>query len=172
MDIYHQGILSMIATKILVVVLMLVFVFDFTLFSAPTLARELENGVDIMTALGVKTGFENAGFPENGDKEVSYTALFAMTAYNSEVGQCDSTPCITANGFNVCKHDTEDTIATNVLAFGTRVRIPDLFGDRVFVVRDRMNERYSNKNRIDVWMKSKENAQDFGVRVATIEVLK
>ena len=84
-------------------------------------------------------------------------------------GQSDATPCITANGFNLCKHGIEDSIAANFLKFGTKVRIPDLFGDRVFVVRDRMNRRYTD--RVDIWMKSYDNARDFGLKYAKIEVL-
>lgn len=92
-----------------------------------------------------------------------------MTAYNSEVAQTDDTPCITANGFNVCEHGIEDTIAANFLPMGTKVRIPDLFGDRIFIVRDRMNARYPD--RVDIWMKHRTDAINFGVKVAKIEVL-
>ena len=92
-----------------------------------------------------------------------------MTAYNSEIAQCDASPCITANGFNVCKHAKEDTIAANFLRFGTKVRIPELFGDRVFIVRDRMSKKYNN--RIDIWMLKKSDAKQFGVKYAKIEIL-
>lgn len=97
------------------------------------------------------------------------TSEHVITAYNSEAAQTDSSPCITASGFNVCEHGLEDTIGANFLKLGTKVRIPELFGDQVFVVRDRMNKRYSN--RIDVWMVEKEDALKFGVKTAKIEVL-
>lgn len=92
------------------------------------------------------------------------------TAYTSEVAQTDASPCITANGFNVCKHGIEDVIAANWLPMGTKVRIPDHFGDRVFTVRDRMARKHSDK--IDVWMKDKKNAMRFGKRTVKVEVLK
>jgi len=92
-----------------------------------------------------------------------------MTAYNSEAGQTDDSPCITANGFNVCKHGIEDTIAANFLPMGTKVKIPELYGDRVFVVRDRMNKKHPN--RVDVWMKNRSDALKFGVKVAKIQVI-
>lgn len=92
-----------------------------------------------------------------------------MTAYNSEAGQTDDSPCITANGFNVCEHGIEDTIAANFLPLGTKVKIPDLYGDRIFVVRDRMNKKHPN--RVDVWMKDRHDALQFGVKVAKIQVL-
>ncbi|HOD87002.1 MAG TPA: hypothetical protein PKY61_01820 [bacterium] len=101
--------------------------------------------------------------------KVIRTSTHTITAYNSDPAQTDNTPCITANGFNVCKHGEEDTIAANFLQFGTKVRIPELYGDRIFVVRDRMNKRYSD--RIDIWMKEKTDARQFGVKVAKIEVV-
>jgi len=107
---------------------------------------------------------EKQAIPNNkGSRFVS------LTAYNSEVGQTDGDPCTTANGFNVCKHGVEDTVAANFLPFGTRIMIPALFGDRVFVVRDRMNRRFSN--RVDVWMLKKSDAMKFGVRQAEVIIL-
>ncbi|MDD2257748.1 hypothetical protein EOL72_01205 [Candidatus Falkowbacteria bacterium] len=107
------------------------------------------------------------------EEEIKYrvikTSEHIITAYNSEAAQTDSSPCITANGFNVCEHGIEDTIGANFLKLGTKVRIPELFGDQVFVVRDRMNKRFSN--RVDVWMVEKKDALKFGVKTAKIEVL-
>lgn len=102
--------------------------------------------------------------------EVAWSRKYTMTAYTSEVAQCDASPCITANGFNVCRHGIEDTVAANFLPFGTKIRIPALFGDRILIVRDRMNSRY--QERVDVWLKSYDNAIDFGVKYVEIEVLK
>lgn len=101
--------------------------------------------------------------------KVIRTSTHVITAYNSEAAQTDDSPCITANGFNVCEHGVEDTIAANFLKFGTKVQIPELFGDRVFVVRDRMNKRYSN--RVDVWMLDRHDAIQFGVKTAKINVV-
>lgn len=105
---------------------------------------------------------------EKVEKVIS-TSLRKMTAYNSDVDQTDNSPCSTATGFNVCEHGVEDTIAANFLKFGTRVRIPELFGDRIFVVRDRMHPK--NNQKVDVWMKSHADAMKFGVKIAKIEVL-
>ncbi len=118
-----------------------------------------------------RNGMNRNYLPENDERDVAYVTKIVFTAYNSEVGQCDATPCITANGFDVCKHDKEDTIAMNGIKFGTKIRIPELFGDRVFVVRDRMNARYGS-NRADIWMRDKADAKQFGVKVAKVEVLK
>ena len=107
--------------------------------------------------------------PENDVWQAKHMSDHTITAYNSEVGQCDDSPCITANNFNVCDHGIEDTIAANFLTFGTKVRIPELFGDRVFIVRDRMNKRYPS--RVDIWMLEKQSAIQFGIRYMKIEVL-
>ena len=101
--------------------------------------------------------------------KVLKTSVHVITAYNSEAAQTDDDPCTTANGFNVCKHGQEDTIAANFLKFGTKVQIPELFGDRVFVVRDRMNKKHPD--RVDVWMKEKHAAIHFGVKTAKIQVI-
>jgi 3D (Asp-Asp-Asp) domain-containing protein len=101
--------------------------------------------------------------------KVLRVSTHTITAYNSEAGQTDDSPCITANSFNVCEHGVEDTIAANFLKFGTKVQIPELFGDRVFVVRDRMNKKHAN--RVDIWMKEKTAAKKFGVKVAKIQVI-
>ncbi len=95
-----------------------------------------------------------------------------ITAYTSDVAQTDDSPCKTASGLDVCKRDIEDIVATNFnwLPFGTRVKIPELFGDRVFIVHDRMNRRYTQ--RLDVWMKSYDDAVKFGKQYAAVEIYK
>ena len=80
-----------------------------------------------------------------------------MTAYNSEVGQTDADPFTAADGTTTY----DGMIAVNFLPFGTKVRIPELFGDKVFTVHDRMNRRYWY--RVDVWMKDKSAAKKFGL---------
>ncbi len=81
-----------------------------------------------------------------------------VTAYSSTVDQCDSTPFITASG----THVRDGIIATNALAFGTKVKFPSVYGDKVFTVEDRMNKRYTD--RADIWFETREEAIKFGVR--------
>jgi len=155
----------------LILALILVFLFDFFLFAAPVLANEAVAAEELEQILADKnqTVMNVNNLPENDIWQVKYTTIRTITAYNSESGQTDDSPCITANNFNVCEHGQEDTIAANFLSFGTKVRIPELFGDRIFVVRDRMNRRYPN--RVDVWLLEKQAAKNFGVQRATIEIL-
>lgn len=96
------------------------------------------------------------------------TLVVPITAYTSEAAQTDSTPCIAARGFDLCAHDEEDVIAANFLPMGTKVKIPELYGSRVFTVVDRMNPRYDR--RVDIWMREYEDARAFGMKFATIEV--
>lgn len=94
----------------------------------------------------------------------SYTMVVPTTAYNSEEGQTDSTPFITASGTRV-RHGV---VAANFLPIGTRVKIPNYYGDQIFVVEDRMNARYTK--RMDIWMEKKSDALAWGIRNVTIEV--
>ena len=89
-----------------------------------------------------------------------------VTAYSSAPEETDDTPFITASG----KYVSDGIIANNMLPFGTRVRIPDLYGDKVFTVEDRMNKKKSDYH-IDIWMPSKPLAVNFGVKTAEIEIL-
>ncbi|MBD3252034.1 hypothetical protein GF380_06350, partial [Candidatus Uhrbacteria bacterium] len=55
-----------------------------------------------------------------------------MTAYTSRPEETDDTPFITADG----SHVRDGIVAANFLPFGTKVRIPSLFGDQIFEVHD------------------------------------
>ncbi len=87
-----------------------------------------------------------------------------VTAYSSTPDQTDDSPFVTANGTWV--HD--GTLAANFLSFGTKVRLPDYSGDKVYVVEDRMNQRYTY--RADIWMETREAAKQFGVRTLKMEI--
>ncbi len=88
-----------------------------------------------------------------------------VTAYSSTPEETDDTPFTTASGTDVHK----GIIATNFLSFGTQVKIPELFGDRIFVVEDRMHRRKTDF--IDIWMPTKEEAKEFGIARAKIMVI-
>lgn len=168
----HNKIITLKQAKKVIIFLVFIFCFEFLLFPAPTIASQIEEIADNSQNQAeqvISTQF-NGKLPESAEVDIKFSKHFIITAYNSEAGQTDDSPCITANGFNVCENGIEDTIAANFLPFGSKVKIPGLFGDRVFIVRDRMNKRFSN--RVDVWMIEKPAAIKFGVKVAKIEVLK
>jgi 3D (Asp-Asp-Asp) domain-containing protein len=102
-----------------------------------------------------------ASFEGRKPKMVRYVTV---TAYSSTVDQCDDTPFITANG----KWVYDGLVAANFLKFGTEIKIPEYFGDKVFTVNDRMNPKYNS--RVDVWMPTREAAVQFGARYLKIEI--
>jgi len=93
----------------------------------------------------------------------TYTAV--ATGYSSTVDQCDADPFTTASGTTVHR----GTLAANSLSFGTEVMFPDYFGDRVFIVEDRMAKRFSN--RMDIWFETRSEALQFGKRTLKVMVL-
>ena len=88
-----------------------------------------------------------------------------VTAYSSSPDETDDTPFITASGTSV--HD--GVVATNELPMGTKIQIPAIYGNKIFVVEDRMHVRM--KNKVDIWMPSKEQALHFGIKKTKIVVL-
>lgn len=108
-------------------------------------------------------------FPTTGERPIR-TMVVPVTAYNSLPGQTDSTPCFTANDYDLCTNNREDVIATNFLPMGTRIKFPELYGDKIFTVQDRMNARYHYNT--DIWMKSHADAVKFGLKHTTIEIYK
>ncbi len=88
-----------------------------------------------------------------------------ITAYSSTPDQTDDTPFITASG----AHVRDGIVAANFLPLHTKVKIPELFGEKVFEVEDRMNRRYTH--RMDIWMADRASARKFGLKHAEIVVL-
>jgi len=88
-----------------------------------------------------------------------------VTGYSSTEDQTDSTPFITASGSRV----SDGTVACNFLRFGTKVRFPDIYGDKTFVVEDRM--ALKNSHKMDIWFTSRGEAIQFGVKQLKVEVL-
>ncbi len=179
-----EDIVPLSSRQSILLFLLIACVFQFVLFFTPALAAETvaAQEQEIEISLGeinksAQMDLEAQKVANNAittastttEYKVKSTSIHVITAYNSEVGQTDDSPCITANGFNVCKHGIEDTIAANFLKMGTKVKIPELYGDRIFVVRDRMNPKHPN--RVDIWMKDRPSAIKFGVKTAKIQVL-
>jgi 3D (Asp-Asp-Asp) domain-containing protein len=105
------------------------------------------------------------------EKENVQRRWVRLTAYapldpGAQEGMCFSgNPMITASGTRV----REGVVAANFLSFGTEIKIPSLFGDRVFIVEDRMSSRFNNT--VDVLVSSQKEAVSFGIKRAYIEIL-
>src|SRR3989338_3924994 len=113
----------------------------------------------------IKTYNPEIKFPQAADRKIVRTYRVTATAYSSTRAQTDSTPFISASGVHVF----DGMIAANFLPFGAKVRLPDLYGDKRFIVLDRMNQRYSH--RVDVWMDLYHEAKQFGVKYVRVEVI-
>ncbi|MGC9599412.1 MAG: hypothetical protein ABSE18_03445 [Minisyncoccia bacterium] len=103
--------------------------------------------------------------PASDPARAETTLHVRVTAYASTPDETDSTPFITASGMRV--HD--GIVATNVLPFGTKIKIPALFGEKTFTVEDRMAPRM--KNVVDVWMPTRAAALRFGANDADIAIV-
>jgi len=111
---------------------------------------------------------ENALLPVASLNNPSQTKTIPVivTAYSSTPGETDDSPFVTAAGTSV----RNGVVANNYLAFGTKIKIPEIYGDKVFVVEDRMNWKKGNYQ-IDIWFPSYEEAKNFGAKRTYIEVL-
>lgn len=98
--------------------------------------------------------------------QVKKKVKMVITAYSSTPDQTDSTPFITASGNTV----KDGIVANNLLPFGTKVRIPELYGDEIFVVQDRMNQRKGIYH-LDIWFDNQLEAKNFGSELTYVEVL-
>jgi 3D (Asp-Asp-Asp) domain-containing protein len=143
-------------------------------FFKPALAPEAEAALNpieqplptptsISTPTPTPTPTPEIQYPKKSSPIRSYK--ITITAYSSTEDQTDSTPFITAAGTYV----RWGVIAANFLDFGTKIQIPELFGDQIFIVEDRLHERFND--RIDIWMPSTYQAKRFGVKKATIIIL-
>ena len=142
--------------------------------SAPqTINADLKNSpVQINSATLVKNGHLTICKIDKTSYETVKTIKMVITAYTSTPDQTKDygSPFITASG----KHVEDGIIANNMLPFGTKVRIPELYGDKIFTVEDRMNERMGLYH-VDIWFPGAEEgrakALDFGAKVTNVEIV-
>ncbi len=137
--------------------------------SYPIAAESDFDRIEIRLPLGMivinANSILQATSPSTPQYEWASKFLMYVTAYSSSEDETDSTPHVTASGTRT----RDGVIAANIFPIGTRVRIPDLFGDKVLVVEDRMHQRFTD--RIDVWMPSKWQALTFGKQRAAVEII-
>jgi len=89
-----------------------------------------------------------------------------LTAYSSTPDQTDDDPFVAASG----KRVYDGMVAVNGLPFGTKIKIPALFGEKIFTVDDRMNARYGS-TRLDIWMNApRKEVNAFGVKREVVEI--
>jgi len=98
--------------------------------------------------------------------KVAKKVKMVVTAYSSTPEQTDSTPFITASGKKVA----DGIVANNMLPFGSKIKIPEVYGDKIFIVEDRMNQR-KGKYHLDIWFPEYSQAKNFGAKITYIEIL-
>ena len=105
-------------------------------------------------------------FPPVEIKKPDKNLKAVISFYSSTPGQTDSSPFIAADGTRVF----DGMIANNCLPFGTEVKIPALYGDKIFKVHDRMNKRYGC-SKFDIWMDAPvKELRKLGIKRAELEV--
>lgn len=111
-------------------------------------------------------GQGNLSLPVATDRQPRKVVEAVVTAYTSTPDQTDDSPFIAANGQRVY----DGLVAANWLPFGTQVKFPELYGDKIFTINDRMNEKYGY-GRADIWLDtSRAEALKFGVQRIKMEI--
>jgi len=160
--------------------LIFIFVISSLLFEAPlilgrkdeetalaeAIIHNYSENIGEKLAISERNSLISTANPNNPDPKVSRKMNVVITAYSSTVHETDETPLVTASGTMV----KDGVVANNLLPFGTRIRIPEIYGDKIFVVEDRMNWKAGNYH-IDIWEDSRLDALDFGAKRTYIEVL-
>ena len=104
--------------------------------------------------------------PSEPNIKVVRRILVIATGYSSSPWETDDDPHITAAGTLV----KDGIIASNLLPFGTKVMLPDIYGNKIFVVEDRMNSRKGDYQ-IDLWFPSRWEALNFGAKLTRMEIV-
>jgi len=135
-------------TIIVGLTLALVGVFTMPQMADASFAQDLKDKYDAFFLEKIEK--KEKSFPVSEDRKPVRTMTVYATSYSSDPNQTDSTPCIDASGIDICERAKQlgeaDTIAANFLPKGTKVRFPEMYGNKVFTVTDRMNSRYNYAN--------------------------
>jgi len=124
--------------------------------------EELERGLILLQ----ENSLLPVSSPSSSGNQIKGKIKVVVTAYSSSVWETDDNPFVTAAGTRV----RDGIIANNYLPIGTKIKIPELYGDKIFVVEDRMNWRKGNYH-IDIWFSTYWEAKNFGAKQTYIEIL-
>ena len=160
--------MTMYKISLFLSVLLAISVIGTPFLALPVQNSIAENSVSFESKLAIFGGntLLPIASPLDPEPQISRSLPVVVTAYSSTVWQTDDTPFITAAGTMV----RDGIIANNLLPFGTKVRMPEIYGDKIFVVEDRMNSRKGYYH-VDIWFPSYEEAKNFGAERTYIEIL-
>jgi 3D (Asp-Asp-Asp) domain-containing protein len=130
---------------------------------SPGEPQQISDGIEASLVLVQENSLLALSSPK---PQVVRTIKVIITGYSSSVWETDDTPYLTA----ACTMTRKGVVANNMLAFGTKIRIPELYGSQIFVVEDRMRWDRSNYQ-IDIWFPTHQEAKEFGAKITYIEVL-
>ena len=96
-----------------------------------------------------------------------YVNLFLkVTAYSSEVDQCDSDPFIGA--WNNKVRDGMVAVSRDLEKYGLTNGTPIIIDGKEYIILDRMHKR--KKKQLDIWMPSIESAKNWGVKECIVKI--
>ncbi|MBI2628261.1 MAG: 3D domain-containing protein [Candidatus Niyogibacteria bacterium] len=129
-------------------------------------SNKLKNQQKLFMAVsGDSSGDSEKEIEETNESLLPKTIKVVLTGYSSTIDQTDNTPFITASNTRT----RDGVVAANFLDFGTKVKIPSLFGDKIFIVEDRMARKHNDK--MDIWFPERHLAKKFGVKKADVIIL-
>lgn len=152
--------------KRILIFLTAIFLITFSALQVESFVNLDNNEEQNFDSLTIATGNSLLPIINYGDTISTTRMDVLITAYSSTVSQTDDTPFITASNTSVA----DGVVANNLLPFGTKVMFPELYGDKIFVVEDRMHKR-KDDNQFDIWFNSYDDAVEFGVQETYVEIL-
>lgn len=150
-------------TKITIIVLSIIFwiVGVMSIFSlSGGIGRTADESIEVIAPLSGEIDLCTLDYIEC--ENIINNAI--VYAYTSSERETDSTPFITASGYNL-RNKTHGVVANNCLDFGTSVSIMG----NIYIVEDRMNSRYGC-DVFDIHMESLEEALKFGKKTLDVTI--
>ena len=92
--------------------------------------------------------------------------ILKITAYSSDRWQCDHDPFVGA--WNNPVKDGMVAVSRDLEKIGITNKCPVIINGKDYVISDRMHWR--KRNHLDIWMKTKQEAKDWGVQFKEVKV--
>ena len=147
----------------LILIVSLGFILNFQVLAPETETSNPEEAISALLTIEENSLLAVSSLPE---PKVTRRVRVIVTAYSSTPFETDSDPFITAAGTQV----RDGIIANNLLSFGTKIRLPELYGEKIFVVEDRMSRKKGDYH-FDIWFPSHWQAKNFGAKRTYLEIL-
>ncbi|MBU0598089.1 3D domain-containing protein, partial [Patescibacteria group bacterium] len=151
--------INSIEAKRLIIVLLIILIGEFSFpYQATASEIKIEPSIFESTQINFSIAKEPPvlhlpEIPDRPQPEAKRSLKISVTAYSSTPDQTSGDPLITASGSRV----RDGIIAANFLPIGTKVRFPEKYGNKIFIVEDRMHQRYWQ--RADIWMETRDAAK-------------